>query len=471
MNMRYAVLLALLVPAIAGAGPLPKPTATAKVAPSEIAHAQTATVLYFNRCRGGCTVREGSTNDVRTRTSTIPQGCPGGVCQMTEWRHGDTVWNELMQCLREVYSPYNVTITDVEPAPGIAYNENIVAGSDNEIGRQAGGIAPVAPDCSPYSYAISYTFANDYPPDVYTLCYVAAQETGHAYGMGDHSWSFISDGRSACSDPMSYRVDCLSNGQRFFRNEAATCGDFTMEPCNCAGMNSHLKLVNALGAGQSIIPAPTINITSPAAGASVMAQTQVIGNAYSKRGVSKVELWLNGYKWAERKGVPFGQNEQPASPYGIGIPNEVPNSIIDIVMVAKDDIGTTTMSAPITVTKGAPCADASGCLPGMKCEAGKCFWDPPVGAIGDACTYPQFCTSGICTGVSGSDEKLCTQNCVPNVEDSCPMGYTCLATSSTNGACWPEEDEPGCCSTGTGAATQSIVIALGFLLVLRRRRR
>jgi MYXO-CTERM domain-containing protein len=469
--MRYATLvLVVLWASVADASP--KPTATHKVAPEAIA-AQTAGVLYFNRCRGGCTVREGTSNDVRTRTSTIPNNCPNGECTLTEFEHGDAVWNELMTCLREVYSPYNVMITDQQPAPGVAYNENIIAGGDVQIGVQAGGIAPVTGDCSPYSYAISFTFANDFGPDPLTLCYVAAQETGHAYGMGDHSWSFISDGRSACSDPMSYRVDCLSNGQRFFRNEAATCGEFNQKSCSCAGMNSHLKLVNALGAGQSIIPAPTLTVTQPAQGETLPATANVIATAASKRGVAKVELWLNGYKWGERKGVAFGQTNQPESAYSIPIPAEVPNSVLDVVVIAKDDIGVATTAPTVTVTKGAPCTSADSCLPGQLCEAGKCFWEPAAGEIGVECTYPQFCLSGMCVATSGG-EMRCSQNCVPNVGDSCPMGFECLQTSATGGACWPESgDESGCCSSGSEGASRSALLALVMLLLLvvpRRRR-
>ncbi len=468
--MRHAaIVLVTLWSVVASANP--KAPATVKLAPQSVA-AQTATVLYFNRCVGGCTVMSGSSENATTHTSTIAQNCPSGVCAITEFRHGDTVWNQMMACLREVYSPYNVTITDVKPAAGVAYNENIVAGSDGEIGVQAGGIAPVTSDCSPYSNAISYTFANDYGPDALQLCYVAAQETGHAYGMGDHSWSFISDGRSACSDPMSYRVDCLSNGERFFRNEAATCGEFSQRMCNCSGMNSHLKLMSALGPGQSTIPAPALTVTQPAAGATVTAGTNVIGTASSKRGVAKVELWLNGYKWGEKKGVPFGQNDQPESPYAIPIPTEVPDSIIDVVMIAKDDIGTATMSPPITVTKGAAggCVTADTCLAGQKCEQGKCFWDPASGEIGDVCTYPQFCLSGMCIAPQGIDEMRCSQNCIPNVEDSCPMGYECLAASATSGACWPKSEDTGCCSTSSGAPTALFAGGLLALLIRRRRR-
>jgi hypothetical protein len=466
--MRALAFLALAVPAIASATP-PKAPVTVKI-PLTAEHAQTAGVLYFNRCRGGCTVTKSATDDVRTRASTIPRGNLGEQFTLTEWAHGDQAWNELMQCLREVYSPYNVMVTDQQPAPGVAYNENIVAGSDDEINYNAGGVSPVTGDCSPFSYVISYTFANDYPPNIYTLCYVAAQETGHSYGMADHAWAYISDGRSACNDPTSYRVDCLSNGQRFFRNGAVTCGDFNQTTCNCSGMNSHLKLLGALGPGQSLIPAPTVSIDMPAAGATIQNGAAVIASAYSKRGVDKVELWLNGYKWAESRGASFNATEQPETAYSLPIPAMVPNSVLDIEVVAKDDIGETTTSSKITVTKGAPCADASTCLDGQKCEAGKCFWDPPAGEVGDACTYPQFCKTGMCIAATDG-EQLCSQTCVPGTTDSCPMGFDCLETGGGQGACWPESSGGGCCSTSRDAAAQSALLAFGLVLLLRRRRR
>jgi MYXO-CTERM domain-containing protein len=468
MMIKPLALIALLIPALASAEP--KPMKVERLPPGSFVaeHAQTAQVLYFNRCRGGCTITSGATDDARTHVSTIPRGDDGVVYTMTEFKHGDAVWDQIMQCLREVYSPYNIQITDQLPAPGVAYNENIVAGSDNEINYgPAGGVSPGTPDCSPFSYVISYTFANDYGPNPLQLCYVAAQETGHSFGMLDHSYEFISDGRSACSDPMSYRANCLSNGQRFFRNEAAFCGDFTKEPCNCAGMNSHLKLLTALGPGNSIIPAPTLTMKAPAPGP-IANGAVVTGNASSKRGVAEIELYLNGWQWGETKGVPFTATNQPPSDYTIPIPAEVPDGIIDIVMVAKDDIGVETRSPVITVTKGAACTSAASCLPGMKCEEGKCFWDPAVGEIGAACTYPQYCLSGVCLGEG--DDKLCTKTCVPGT-DSCPENYECVA-SGASGACSPKEDKPGCgCNTGNGVAAQSALLALGFLLVLRRRRR
>src|SRR5688500_9886647 len=107
--MRILGLLSVLVPAIAAANPKPPQTVPIQATAE---HAQTAQVLYFNRCRGGCTVNKSGLDDARSRSSTIPVGNPGQQFEITEFRHGDTVWNELMQCLREVYSPYNVMIVD-----------------------------------------------------------------------------------------------------------------------------------------------------------------------------------------------------------------------------------------------------------------------------------------------------------------------------------------------------------------------
>jgi hypothetical protein len=485
MLRRVALLLAV-IPAIAVADPISRPTETQMVAPHAV-EAQTASVLYFNRCVGGCTIQTSNMNDARTHASTIAcaggstcPACPSGSCSVPEFHpigadtqeQRDTMWNELMTCLKEVYSPYNVTITDVQPAAGVAYNENIVAGLAQDVGYSglAGGVSPVTGDCSPFSYVISYSFANGWD-DVFQLCYVAAQETGHAYGMADHSYSFISDGRSACSDPMSYRVNCLQKGQRFFRNEAATCGENNPRACNCSGMNSHAKLLSALGPGQSLIPAPTVSITSPAAG--TLQGNMVTATAASKRGVSRVELLLNGHKWTEANGNEFSQTGQKPDPYQLAIPDKVPNSVIDIVVTARDDTGATTMSAPVRVTKGAACTDDASCvLPGMKCDGeGRCLWDPPAGELGDECTYNEFCKTGMCI-TDSEGEAVCSQSCVPGSQDSCPMDFECLATGAASGACWPKGDGGGgCCSSNRDALAQTGLLGLGLVFVLGRRRR
>jgi len=150
--------------------------------------------------------------------------------------------------------------------------------------------------------------------------------------------------------------------------------------------------------------------------------------------------------------------------------------VIDVVAKAYDDIGTETDSATVTVTKGAPCASADTCLKGQKCDAGKCFWETPTGMLGDKCSYNEFCVSNLC---QDSDiGQYCSQPCINNVADSCPMGFQCIATSDAQGVCLPNGaggGGGGCCSVGPESRRGVWAhIGLGlfvFGLVLRRRRR
>ncbi|HWU86631.1 MAG TPA: hypothetical protein VN253_05130 [Kofleriaceae bacterium] len=445
-------------------------------------HAQISGTIYLERCKGGCTVNRGA-NDARAMTSTIPTP---GAHSISEYRNGalqsgaaaDDEWNAVVQCMKEVYSPFNVMITDVKPAAGVSYHAAIIAGIPQEVGLGADilGIAPLAGDCSPQDNVISFSFANAHPQTetvarVQNVCWTAAQESAHAFGL-DHQYAFLSDNRSACNDPMTYRVDC--GGQKFFRNDNASCGEFQARQCRCgASQNSHLKLLSVFDAGRSIIPPPTVAITTPGATETQLGSI-VAATAGSRRGVARVELYLNNYKWAEAKGASFGQNGQPnPAPYGIQVPAGVPNSVVDVKVRAYDDLENYTDSPVLTVTKGAACTSAATCVKGQKCEAGKCFWDPPSGEIGDACTFPQFCLSGICTGTA--EQQICTQDCIPGVADSCPSGFACAQTSPGKGICFFPPEDSGCCSTGgdRGVPWAQLVFAmltLGLLVRPWRRR-
>jgi MYXO-CTERM domain-containing protein len=297
------------------------------------------------------------------------------------------------------------------------------------------------------------------------LCWTVAQESAHAFGL-DHEFAF-KDGRSACNDPMTYRVDC--GGQRFFRNAAASCGEFTEKPaCKCTPtQNSHQKLLSVFGPGVSSTPAPTSVVTLPTAGTTILGAV-VAASAGSQRGISKVELLLNGFAWAEVKGASFGSQGQanPAS-YTMLVPTDVPDSNVDVVVRAHEDIGTFTDSAPVTVTKGSPCVSADTCATHQKCEDGRCFWDPAAGELGDECDYPQFCKTGICRGTA--DVQICTQACVID-NDTCPGDLSCVDTGGGEGICFGEGG--GCCSAGGDAPwVPGAFAALVLGLVLRRRKR
>ncbi len=432
-------------------------------------------LIYLTRCIGGCTLTPSTDDDASQ--NKISNLLASSQITLSEFAHGDQAWNDLVQCVKEIYSPFDVQITETRPAAGTQYHMAVIGGTNVEGQRpDALGVAVVRTgDCAPRNNAVSLTFANSHQTGtqlVSNLCWTVGQESAHAFGL-DHSFKWL-DGRSTCNDPLTYQTDC--GGQRFYRNDTATCGEFAKRECACGStQNSHAKLLAVFGAnpGTPLIGPPTVQVTTPANGAQLGAV--VAANAGSKRGVAKVELLLNGFKWAEAKGALFGTNGQPnPSPYSLTVPTKVPNSVIDVVVRACDDIGQCADSATVTVTKGGPCADASTCLTGQKCEAGKCFWDPPAGEVGDACTYPEFCKTQNCQGPD-PDSMICTQACVPGSADSCPAGLDCVMTGAATGICYTKSDSGGCCSVGNDSGPSWLVhagfgaVILGLLL--RRRRK
>jgi hypothetical protein len=470
--------------------------------------------IYVNRCVGGCQIMASGIDDARTNQSHIPEagpGCPGyPTCAISEFRtaamktgsngkcQGGTApnadctdadeattctgggtcysandeWAAVMQCMREVYSPYGVIVTDEKPPGGLSYSMAILAGKGSEVGLTGVlGVAPIDSNCAPKDNVISFSFANDHGATdrVNNLCWTVAQETAHAFGL-DHSYMF-SDGTSACNDPLTYRFDC--GGQKFFRNKAASCGEDQVRPCRCGGsQNAHIKLLSVFGDGMSLIPPPTLVVTNPSPNATISNGQVVAAQSGSKRGVENVELWLNGYKWVEVKGTKFGGQGQPnPSNYSLTFPSNVPDGVIDIVVKSCDDLDICTTAPTITVTKGAPCTSATSCAAGQQCAAGKCYWEPPVGVLGDACTYPQYCESELCLETTAG--SLCSQECIVGASDGCPEGFQC-AVYGNSGACLPIEEDPGCCSVGQGSQTPWFHFGFSAAIlafVIRRRRK
>ncbi len=435
-------------------------------------------VIYLNRCSGGCMVTQSDHNDARNHLSTMIQP---GTSVLTEFSNSagqigaaaDAEWGQVVQCLKEVYSPFNVAMTDQQPPPTQTYTELMIAGRPTDLGfsNEILGIAPVHLDCNAYDNAIAFAFANHQAINnrVFGICWTAAQEAAHNFGL-DHEFQFV-DGQSACNDPMTYRTDC--GGQKFFRNKAALCGENAARPCLCPGnQNSHQKLLSLFGEGTPLTAPPSVSVVFPGQGAMLSPGQVVQIKAKSQRGIARVELWLNGRKWAQVAGAPFGPSGQGEATYTIPIPQRVPDSVLDIVAKAFDDLGGQTESATVTAIKGSPCATADTCLMGQNCDAGKCYWDAPAGELGATCSYNEFCVTGLCAGDGSGD--VCTQTCILGSGDACPGGFDCVPTDDVNGICLRPEGG-GCCqvdrSSGAALWFHGSIAAMVVVRLLRRRRR
>jgi hypothetical protein len=195
--------------------------------PAATAHIGTVSpIIYIERCRGGCVVHGGGADDAKTYTSSIP---PPGDSTIGEFANAagqtgaaaDAEWNAVMQCVKEVYSPYAAVVTDVKPVGVTGYHMGILAGVPQDIGLGNGilGISSGSLSClNPKDNGITFSFANAHggtgQARIFDLCWTVAQETAHTYTL-DHAFVF-DDGTSACNDAMTYRTDC--GGEKFFRN-------------------------------------------------------------------------------------------------------------------------------------------------------------------------------------------------------------------------------------------------------------
>ena len=441
--------------------------------------------IFLNHCVGGCTVRPGM-DDASSDTSSIAKQ----VTTIAEYTFQAGEWANILQCVKEVYSPFNVHVTDVRPA-GPPYEEIIVGGTPDDLMLPVGvgGIGSLQPGCAPNPKGVSFAFTSaidvfageDGGSRVFGMCWIIAQETAHNFGL-DHEYEFVEDGKSACNDPMTYRADC--GGQKFFRNKIAKAGSTALcgtnaDPANvclCGGnQNSHGKMIDNFGPGTSLIPPPSAVITLPAANGALGAS--VIASIGSKRGVERAEVYLNGYLWRTLPGAAFGpQGQVNPTAYQFTLPTEIPNSIYDIVVKGYDDLGILGTSATLVATKGPTggCATADTCLKGQNCANGRCFWDPPVGELGEPCPYPQFCKSGLCQGTA--DQSICTQDCIPGSADSCPNpDLSCIESTPGHGICFFTPDSGGCCSVGDSSNAWIPgglgALVFGFLVIRPRRRR
>src|SRR5689334_7455533 len=142
--------------------------------------APSSTIIFMRRCPvTGCAVHEAAADDSRVDASQIADG----TRTIGSFKHSDQVWADLMACMKSVYKPYGITITDVDPG-NVPHYEHVVGGRPTDLRADipgAGGVAPAS--CDEVPNAITYTFSDVYPADPLQLCWTAAQETAHAFGL------------------------------------------------------------------------------------------------------------------------------------------------------------------------------------------------------------------------------------------------------------------------------------------------
>jgi MYXO-CTERM domain-containing protein len=406
-------------------------------------------IIYLNRCKNGCTVYPGN-EDSRTQHSSIING----TGTLSAFSFNDSTWNSIVSCVKATYAPFDVTITDVDPG-NVPHWETFVAGYPQDVGMQS-GVAGVSPfTCGVISNSITYAFANVYAgasDAAEQICWTVAQETAHSFGL-DHEY--------LASDPMTYLDGSLP---KRFQNQTAQCGRYQVENCLCGGtgQNSY-KMIFTLFGSPTPTP-PTVNITKPTNGAQVSPGFGVVADITDDQGVDKAELYVDG-KLVQTLNAP---------PYAFNAPSDLGDGTHH-VEVRGYDLQNTPGSGFIDVVIGAPCTKPGDCGQDKTCVDGRCVAAPGTpGGLGEVCTDPTMCASGIC-GNDGAGNAYCTEQCDLSA-NGCPSGFSCLPTGGDQGVCWPGGDNgtsAGGCNAEGGDASGPMMIGLGLLfalMIVRRRR-
>jgi uncharacterized protein (TIGR03382 family) len=245
----------------------------------------------------------------------------------------DTQWSDVMTCVRQQFSRFNVEITDVDPGSTPHY-ESVVAGSPQILGMAAGvgGVSPFTSNCDLIPNSIVFTFTDVLPANPQIICEVAAQEIAHSFGL-DHEF--------LCSDPMTYLSGCGAKGfQDVFapcgEGEARTCAQPGQYDCGYAEQNSVQLLTERVGlkdGADLLVP----RITTPADGDNVAPGFEVRSDV---SGSATVEFRIDGTLIATIA----------SGPYYFSTPSDLALGTHVLEIIVTQNAVTTTDSISINLT-------------------------------------------------------------------------------------------------------------------------
>lgn len=206
---------------------------------------------------------------------------------------------------------------------------------------------------------------------------------------------------------------------------------------------------------------PAVTITSPSSGAKLGPSFKVSVSATDDVAVTRVSLFLDGEKLADRDQAPFDFLLQ-----------KIPLGLHTFEAVAFDASQKSSSAVvQVTITDGTTPPPDPG--PGTDAPDPK---TPAPGTYGATCADHIDCQSGMCALDTVVQRRFCTQLCDVTDTASCPQGNICHPMSD-RAICAPlhaqEDDEAlaGGCSVGSsGSGSFGLLVLLGLFGLLFRRR-
>ncbi|CAN5776259.1 hypothetical protein BH11MYX2_BH11MYX2_10620 [soil metagenome] len=423
-------------------------------------------IIFLNNCKpSGCIIQPGNTSSIDTGTTQGHWGI-NQTRTLKAWNQSDAVWDQVVSCVKDVFSPFGVTITTTNPSPAQHF-EIMIAGVSTDIGLDANYLGVSPGTCSDYiPNSLVFDFANSpsYSGAVEDMCATAAQEIAPSFAL-DH----VIDS----SDPLTY---FQFSGRKRFKNTAVQCGSDCVSgvspsngqctggnqqqhPCICGGntQNSFQTIKDLFGAGTPT--PPTVKFLNHKSGAAVAPGLPFSVTATDDNGIAQTQGFVDGVN----AGIIFNQ------PFAFNAPATLANGAHTIKVVATDIYGATAQ-ASLTVVIGEPCDKPSDCPSDTQtCIGGRCVTGPGVqGGLGGACAGGTDCASGTCGSVN--DGMFCLEECA---EGQCPDGFGCQPAAGTAYcvAGYSDGSGGGGCSTSNEATGPLCGLLFGAFVLVRRRRR
>jgi hypothetical protein len=217
---------------------LPVPLALAAVTaltlvlahPAAAAAEPGAVTVFLNG--GGALLRAGRDRSSEDRSALL---YARGLAEMEipAFRGGARRWNQVVQCVRDGFSPFAIDVVTERPAAG-TYIMAMVGGRPGQLGygRGISGVAPWNGDV--ISDAVVFVFEQEMRGNPQAVCASVLHEVGHALGL-EHAY--------LCEDPMSYLSGC---GKKSFQDQDAWCGEGEPRECERGGTQNSFRHLAAI---------------------------------------------------------------------------------------------------------------------------------------------------------------------------------------------------------------------------------
>lgn len=213
-------------------------------------------VIYLER--NSIELSPGEDDAARGISSVLQNAGTPKLVKSKAWSGGDAKWKQLVACVKAMYAPFNVTVTDERPTTD-NFMLVVVGGKPTDLGiknsHHVSGLAPFNGDVIPR--AVVFAFAATANNDVQSVCETVGMETAHAYGL-DHGYH--------CKDVMTYLTGC--GKKEGFVDKDVRCGESKARDCEGGKptQNSFRHLLAVLGPVPGSEPpaaAPTVATPVP----------------------------------------------------------------------------------------------------------------------------------------------------------------------------------------------------------------